>query len=115
MKFFTYRQNNTGGSFEYNAEQGISTSVIIEAESADKANEKAEAIGLYWNGVDDQSDCECCGDRWYPTSDEGDEVPSVYGMPVHLLTVKNELMKWNKNGYECFVHYADGKIVGFYK
>lgn len=117
MKYFTYGQNNTGGNFVYDNVKGIATYVMIEAESADKANQKAEELGLYWNGVDTSSDCDCCGDRWYPASSdaEGDIRPSIYGMPVQFLTIKNDLIKWHKEGYECFVHYADGRVEGYYK
>jgi len=115
MKFFTYNQNNSGGDFWYDEKRGISTFVIIEAESASKADARAEEIGLYWDGVGSGTDCDCCGDRWHPKYDGGgDAIPSVYGVPVHFLTVKNELSRW-QSGYECFVHYADGRIIGFYK
>ena len=114
MKYFTYHQNNSGGSFDYDDKIGITTNVIIEAKSADEANQIAEKIGIYWNGMEDGSDCECCGDRWHPQSGKGDDVPSVYGMPVQFLTIKNELHKWQK-GPECFVHYANGRVTGYYK
>jgi len=81
--FYAFSQNNSGGSFHDDHVSGVSKFVIIEADSADEANERAEAIGLYFNGCDDGRDCSCCGDRWYPTSKrEGEEVPSIYGEPV---------------------------------
>ena len=42
MSFYTYNQNNSGGSFT-----GPAKNVIIEASSADVANAIAEDRGLY--------------------------------------------------------------------
>lgn len=55
--------------------------VLIQARSAKEANVKAEEVGLYFNGADDELDCPCCGDRWYPqTSDKnGTATPKIYG------------------------------------
>jgi hypothetical protein len=39
--------------------------LFIEANTSDEANSIAEDLGGYWNGVDEGSDCPCCGDRWY--------------------------------------------------
>lgn len=58
--FYTFYQNNSGGYFEG------PTMVIIEAHSADEANEIAEErAGIYFDGVALGRDCWCCGDRWY--------------------------------------------------
>ena len=54
--FYTYSQNNSGGSFKVNSD--VTQYVIIEADNHNDANEKAEFIGLYWNGVDEGNDCE---------------------------------------------------------
>ena len=60
MKTFTYHQNNSGGFFVG------PKSVTIEAESAEDADRIAEEEGLvYFDGVENGQDCECCGDRWY--------------------------------------------------
>ena len=42
--FYTYRQNNSGGSFKI--KKKIKRFVMIEADSAKKANEKAESRRL---------------------------------------------------------------------
>ena len=39
--------------------------MIIEAVDQDAATDKAESLGIYFNGCDDGIDCDCCGDRWY--------------------------------------------------
>ena len=32
------------------------------------ANDIAQGNGIYFNGVADGIDCDCCGDRWYPVT-----------------------------------------------
>lgn len=102
-KWFHYSQNNSGGSFDINEKSGIGTDVIIEAIDSDQANLRAENIGLYFNGCEEDMDCPCCGDRWYPSSDKGDKVPSIYG---------KSLEKVDKSGYRemAFIHPLKGKF-----
>lgn len=100
MPFFTYDQNNSGGIFKEDKNRGIGETVVIEADSAEHANDRAENIGLYFNGCDEGLDCSCCGDRWYRAwKDEGTEEPEKYGKPV--------TGGW---GISSFIHYADGRI-----
>ena len=114
-KFFEYRQNNSGGSFAYDGERGISTWVIVEAHDAAEADRRAESIGLYWDGCDAGRDCPCCGDRWSPNdaswrSEEGSDVPSCYGTPIGKFKGMNWMQPPNHEG---FVHYLDGRVEGF--
>lgn len=111
-KFFTFVQNNSGGSFDYDESRGISHFVIIEAENAEKANYRAEEIGLYFDGVRNEMDCPCCGDRWYEIyrNDDGYDEPKVYETAI---TKSYDGMMWMKN-YEGFVHYGDGRVNGFW-
>ncbi|MEW1550971.1 DUF7296 family protein [Streptomyces tsukubensis] len=108
MSFYTFMQNNSGGSFHYSESAGISCVVIIEAHSADAANLRARNIGLYFDGI---GDCPCCGDRWTLAYGSGDETPSVYDAP---LSKYKPILKWMANGYEAFIHYTDGSVVGMY-
>jgi hypothetical protein len=75
QKFYEFTQNNTGGSFVTDFQ--VCHRLLIEANSAEEANIKAESMGVYFNGVDEGYDCPCCGDRWYG----GNEVtfPYSYG------------------------------------
>jgi hypothetical protein len=99
-KFYQFRQNNSGGFFCY-SDDGIGKYVIIEAHDASEANKRAEQIGLYFNGVEDNIDCDCCGNRWYRTDEsEGDEVPSIYGEPIENCEDESD----------GFIHYLDGTI-----
>jgi hypothetical protein len=113
MPFFEYQQNNSGGGFDFDTDEGISVIVIIEAPDADTADFKAQRIGIYFDGIDDGRDCDCCGDRWYSTYGEGHPVPSHYGTPLTEAYV-TEWGKWAPEGTpEGYVHYADGRVEGF--
>ena len=57
--FYTYNQNNSGGSFDISEEDGVGHSVIIEADDADEAYEKVTHITR-----NQTSSCSCCGSRW---------------------------------------------------
>lgn len=75
--FYSFRQNNSGGSFD--VDSSVAQFVIIEANDSSEANARAQEIGIYFDGVDNGSDCECCGDRWYPADDfDGTETPMIY-------------------------------------
>jgi hypothetical protein len=63
LKLFEYDQNNSGGTFIENDK--LCHKVVIEAYDANEANEIAQTLGIYFNGCDDETDCPCCGDRWY--------------------------------------------------
>lgn len=103
--FYTYSQNNSGGSFRISDEEGICEYVIIEALNSAHADTRAESIGLYFDGCDEGIDCPCCGDRWYEQAsyEKGYEVPSIYGRPAD-----QEIKSWYRN--RCFVHYLDNTI-----
>lgn len=78
MAFYTFRQNNSGGSFSEPALR-----VIVEASSTDNANVIAQTLGVYFDGCDIGRDCPCCGDRWSRAWDHDCyDIPSEYGEPV---------------------------------
>lgn len=77
MKFYQFNQNNSGGSFD--VDNKVCHRLFIQADNVDEAAEIAESIGVYFNGVDEGMDCECCGDRWYrPWSDDDMVFPYKY-------------------------------------
>lgn len=98
-RFFTFNQNNSGGSFDHDRHSGIGYNVVIEAIDEKDALRRAEDIGLYFNGCDTGMDCSCCGDRWSDWLDEGTEFPESYGKPVKG--------GW---GIPSYIHYLDGTI-----
>jgi hypothetical protein len=98
-KFYTYRQNNSGGSFIG------PLAVIIEAKNADEADALAEhKAGVYFNGCDDGRDCSCCGDRWGRASDSyhACESPALYG--------ETDPTKWEgfMGDEEAKIYFYDG-------
>jgi hypothetical protein len=110
-KFYTFDQNNSGGSFEYNERSGITHYVIIEAHDLKHAMSRAEDIGIYFHGVASGQDCECWGNRWYePWDDKGTEEPQVYDEHPS----KKEPSGFFKKGQkEIAIHYLDGHIEWF--
>ena len=97
--FYTFNQNNSGGSYDINA--GINECVIIEADTAGEANDRAVSVGIYFNGCEDGRDCNCCGDRWYAqdSGDNGTEVPesmSYRNVIIYYKTGTNVLVKRGK-------------------
>ncbi|WP_326827403.1 DUF7296 family protein [Streptomyces sp. NBC_01751] len=109
MSFFTFSQNNSGGGFTYDWVRGISHYVIVEADDRKQAIDKAEEIGLYFDG---EGDCSCCGNRWsWPWRDDGHDEPMIYGEPAAKYLDTPYAVKWIE-GAEVFVHYADGRIEG---
>lgn len=58
LKWFRFRQNNSGGKFIVNDKVDIN--VLIQANSPEEANNLAEKIGIYFDGY---GDCACCGNR----------------------------------------------------
>ena len=80
--------------------KGIAEFVIVEASSHDEANRIAEDIGLYFNGVEDGRDCDCCGERWYPACEvDGQDTP-LYFKSTNYFTKDN-----------CFIHYLNGTFL----
>lgn len=102
LKWYTMRQNNSGGYFIRNNE--VRDTVIVQASSPEDAESRAESIIC---GNDYY--CECCGERWHTWFSEGDgeEVPSLYGKPIDELD--RESFR-----YDAVLYYFDG-TKRFYK
>ena len=105
--FFTFGQNNSGGHFHFNEKRGITHWIIVEGANRDDAIARAEVIGVYFDGVANGSDCECCGDRWNDYGDETDK-PMIYNQPVEAYT--STFGGWMEDGKEICVHYKDGTM-----
>ena len=63
LKWFCFDQNNSGGSFV--VDKKLCHKVYIQAYTQEEALEKGIAMGIYLDGVENDQDCACCGDRWY--------------------------------------------------
>lgn len=112
-KFWTFSQNNTGGSFDFDEAAGITNFVVVEANDADDAKERAEKIGLYWNGCDDGRDCPCCGDRWSEPWGDGEVEPMIYSSRPSDYDSGAFAIRWMKPAREICVHHIDGRKEWF--
>lgn len=101
--FYTYDQNNSGGSFT-----GPAQYVIVEAKNAKYANFTAEEeLGLYFDG---DGDCHCCGNRWSEqwSDADGTIVPEIYGMSLSKRKqVKGYFYETDKVPY-TLIYYSNG-------
>lgn len=103
--FYTFNQNNSGGSFDFDEKLGITQYVVIEASNHEAANLYMESIidGDWCGGHGGY--CPCCGERWSQVwSTDGDETPSIYGESIKLFGGSFFI----KKGYCICVHYLDG-------
>ena len=100
LKWFTFSQNNSGGTFSVNDK--VDAWVFIQARTPDEANNLAERIGIYFNGCASGYDCGCCGDRWSSQwrDEKGEDIPTKYGEPLEgyspseqITSVKSESAK----------------------
>ena len=104
--FYHFKQNNSGGSFSFGENRGITHHVVIEADSASEANAIAEGIGIYFDGV---GDCSCCGNRWHSVYEyDKKDFPHVYGEEIEKAFNTSHLSRWMEDGKEVCVHYKDG-------
>lgn len=102
LKWFHYRQNNSGGYLIVNDE--VAEDVFIQASSAAEAEERAEAIF-----AENSEYCECCGRRWstgWKSDSDGTDVPCSYGTPIteEAATYFSEHAR---------LHHYDGRIEAF--
>jgi hypothetical protein len=67
---YNFDQNNSGGYYAKPAQNII----VKDARDEKHAIEIALAAGMYFDGVADGMDCNCCGDRWVPMAQEYDSV-----------------------------------------
>lgn len=102
-KFYTFCQNNSGGKWRTDENEGIGQVVMIEAESADFANLKAQQIGIYFDGVSDGSDCDCCGDRWSRVLEsEWDSEKYLDSAVSHFRD------SYYRKNYQVYAHFLNG-------
>jgi hypothetical protein len=101
LKWFHFGQNNSGG-FRVD-DENVSNSVFIQDVSGDAAIARAEVF------MDNSGSCPCCGDRWsFYQSDDGDDVPSIYGTPL-----TPEGGYGSKGKQWARLHYYDGRVEAY--
>jgi hypothetical protein len=101
--FYEFDQNNTGGTWV--ADEDLGYKVFIEADGESAAIDKAESIGIYFDGCRTGNDCPCCGDRWHEPWGVGEDSPTYYGKPLPLTEAENPFGFWK---LPIVVHRADG-------
>jgi hypothetical protein len=113
--FHCFNQNNSGGRFRTDHARGISHYVIVEGNSREDIIERAQDIGLYFDGCRTGRDCSCCGDRWYKPWEGTDltDTPMIYGEDVSsgVYNVTEEYgTAWITDGAEGYIHYANNVV-----
>lgn len=103
MNFYEYRQNNSGGSFDMD----LGKKVYIQATSPEKANSIAENNGIYFDGVYNDIDCSCCGDRWYEADNH-----DIKDVETVSASIKRALSGFIE---KIAIIFNDGEIVTFDK
>jgi hypothetical protein len=79
---YHYSQNNPGGFFN----ERMPLHLFVEADDHHEANDRAVDYGVYFDGVQAEIDCDCCGDRWHraylPCDDEIAEIAKYARNPL---------------------------------
>ena len=112
--WFNFDQNNSGGSFT--VDDQLCHRLFIEADSQEKAEEKAFDMGVYYDGCSDGTDCPCCGDRWY--SPDEVELPAKFDDEVYETIeayAQNLADRYGWTKPDCRIFYADGRVVEIFK
>lgn len=102
VKYYDFSQNNSGGRWKVDENYGQNT--IIAARNVKEANQRAEEVGIYFDGCNAGMDCKCCGDRWSSQWEESKDLePCVYGEPI-----EKYIGKYYSTRDKVVVHHADG-------
>lgn len=98
-RFWTFKQNNSGGIFDHDPDKGIGYAIAVEAVDLDHATARARKIVEIYPA---SYDCPCCGERWslWVWPEDGEEVPELYGQPIRG--------GW---GIPSYTHYLDGRVT----
>jgi hypothetical protein len=105
--FYEFEQNNPGGRLD--VDDILCHRIFIEAESYDEANKIAEDLGIYFDGVEEGMDCECCGDRWCPAYSTIDKPIEEY---VRNISIKYPFLDVSGKP-ESRIFYKSGKVLTF--
>jgi hypothetical protein len=121
--WYEFRQNNSGGSFAI--DDDVTVYVLIQADSTKSANTKAEEVGIYFDGVGNGQDCECCGDRWYEADDAMESFttynwsdrfePHEHANVREYAQAHADSNLWSEEGKPTVIlYYADGTVERFF-
>lgn len=118
VSWFEFSQNNSGGRFH--VDDKVCHRLFIEADNEAEAIQKAESLGVYFDGVAEGLDCPCCGDRWHSPV----EVKFPYQFKDYLygkdkvFETPREYAQYLTDNYGCTdpdarLFYKSGTIVSF--
>jgi hypothetical protein len=93
---YSFNQNNSGGYYAKPAQHII----VKDARDEKHAIEIALAAGMYFDGVADGVDCNCCGDRWHGYAAE-------YGSIEKAIADANDTFLDEHNGIPKYVIIDD--------
>lgn len=115
--FWLYKQINNGGKII--RDHRLAPYVIIEAESIETVDKRAQEVGLYFDYYDpirDEFDCDCCDPRWdymkcdiYQHNFLGKK--TLIEHLINILLVKNK--DYDDTGVVCHVYFLDGKKLSY--
>lgn len=108
MAFWLWDQHNSGGAFIM--DDDLAHRVYIEADSFEEAEAKAMDLGVYYEGVAEGYDCDCCGDRWYRPTElkfpiQWNEQRAFYDVEPYAEYLK-KMYGWGPIDYH--IYYKDG-------
>ncbi|MCI4129405.1 DUF7296 family protein [Bacillus haynesii] len=114
MAFYNYDQNNSGGYFEVN--EKVCHRLFIEADSREEADDIAESLGVYWDGIEKGLDCPCCGDRWQSASKVGLEAINDEGWDAIVYGSSSSTEdEWNERYGNYPLHTAPKWTTNFFR
>jgi hypothetical protein len=106
LKFYPFRQNNSGGYYVIDEENGISEFISIQAKDYKDSVRILQEISEKNDEFFDY--CPCCGERWDTCNFDfdGDLEPMYYDEKLYD-NYKGDCQR------TAYVHYYDGKVVQF--
>jgi hypothetical protein len=99
MRYFLFKQNNSGNFYIKDKDFGINENIIIEAKNEDKADDIFFNIAKKYGYEKFNYSCECCGPRW-----DG-EVEASFDF-IELINFINE-----RNRFKISIHTNSGEII----
>ena len=90
IMIYSFNQNNSGGYYTEPAKHVI----VKDARDEKHAAEIALDAGVYFDGVADGLDCDCCGDRWYPMAHKYDHINEAIADASYSLCTGDRIPQW---------------------
>lgn len=111
LKWFNFSQNNSYGGFDI--DEHVAHEMFIQASNFEEANDLAESIGCYFNGVDDGIDCSCRGNRWHALLSDCDAINLPYGVTIerYAQSVVTDSIFLNQKAYIYYYGERKPKVI----